>query len=103
MKTTTKYTPSAIAQILDKNDRAVERAMLVLYRLQTASEQTNSETTVHNGVGFSAAHARLGSYYGRWVSCGKALTGNHLIKARAIALKYTRQLSEVANERAASK
>lgn len=103
MKTTTKYTPEAIAQILSKNDRAVERAMHVLYRLQTASEQVNSETSVHNGVGFSAAHARLGSYYARWVMCGKALTGNHLVRARKIALKYTRQLSEVANERAASK
>lgn len=93
------YTRLDIAQILVKNDRAVERAMLLLYRLQTQSEQMTSQTTVHNGVGFSSAHASRGSYYGRWVASGKQLTGKHLDLARKISLRYTRQLADAANSK----
>ncbi len=71
---------------------AVERAMTTLYALQTADEQS-SETTRHlNQRGFSACHARRGSYLARWIASGKHLTGKFIIEATNIALRHSAQL-----------
>lgn len=89
-------TKDAIANLLRTNDRAVDRAMVVLHERQTRDEQASSVTKHTNNRGFSAAHARLGSYYARWVMKGRRLTGRHLERAREIALHYTGQLLEAA-------
>jgi len=91
------WTPESIAALLDRNDVAVERAVLAIYRRQTDDEQ-ESDTTKHcNGVGFNGVHAHLGSYYARWIQSGRHLTGNHLDKARRMMRRYVRQLAEVAS------
>lgn len=95
-----RHTRDTIAEILRKNDRAVERAMVVLYDRQTHDEKSSSDTRHNNTVGFSGAHASKGSYYARWVLGGKHLTGHHLENARRIALKYTRQLLQEAELKA---
>lgn len=91
------WTPSLVAMLLQNNDLAVERAMVTLYERQTLDEKQTSDTKHTNQRGFNCAHASKGSYYARWVKSGKHLTGHHLEKARAIALRYTRQLTEQAN------
>ena len=81
-----------IRDLLLRNDKAVERAILAIYHRQTLDEQSTSETKHNNGVGFTGAHARLGTYYAKWLISGKHLSGIHLDKARRMVLHYTKQL-----------
>ena len=82
-----------VESLLLSNDRAVERAMVVLYQCQTVSEQHSGSTQELNGRGFNAFHAKRGSYYAKWVLSGKHLTGHHLAAARRMACHYARQLA----------
>ena len=94
-----RWTKEEIARLIEKNDFAVEKAMLALYRRQTSDEQSSESTKHSNKKGFSAAHARRGSYYARWVQGGRRLTGRHLDNARSIASHYTQQLLDEARAR----
>ena len=89
-----------IRQAIQTRDSVVERAIVAIYRLQTLDEQSSSETKHRNGVGFSGAHASLGTYYAKWILSGRKLTGNHLVKARAMALHYIGQLESIAQQAA---
>lgn len=42
------------------------------------------------------ANAKRGTYYAKWIQSGKRLTGEHLAKARKIALYHSRQLVKIA-------
>lgn len=97
--TMAKNDPTYIKWLLNMNDRAVERAIVAIYNRQTEDEQNAQDTKHSNGVGFSGADARLGSYYAKWIMSGKHLSGNHLVKARLMSYKYVRQLSEIATTR----
>lgn len=91
------WTRDKITELLQNNDLAVERAVLVLFRRQTSDEQRDGDTRHHNGRGFTAAHAKLGTYLARWVMSNKHLSGHHLVKARRLVLHYTRQVTDQAN------
>jgi len=92
------WNKAKIKSLLERSDKAVCRAMEVLYDRQTLDEKQTSETRHSNRMGFRAGgHAVSGSYFGRWVKSGRKLTGRHLEKARSIALHYTQQLADVAN------
>jgi hypothetical protein len=97
------WTTDAVKALLDTNPLAVERAMVVLFARQTEDERVTSLTRHDNSRGFSAAHASKGSYYARWVSSGRHLTGHHLDRARSMAKHYTRQLLEEIEARSARK
>lgn len=91
------YTEVEIVNLVLSNNRAVDRAMVAIYNRQTESEKVTDSTREQNGVGFSGPDASIGSYYARWVLSGKSLSGKHLDKARKLAVKYRRQLVEIAN------
>lgn len=61
MNTQTQWTKESITKLLEVNDTAVCRALVVLYERQTASEQASFDTHDANGVGFSGAHAEFGT------------------------------------------
>jgi hypothetical protein len=56
-----------IEDMLTKSDRAVERAILCIYRRQTTQEQAAHATLMHNNRGFASSHARLGTYWAEWL------------------------------------
>ena len=116
------YTRDQIDNILRTNDRAVERAILRLFELQTADEQNATSTKHDNGRGFRSSDARAGTRFARWLLgmndrnvvkyAKKLLTnpkadrifinycrkGERVIdRARRIALTHSRQLVEIAN------
>ena len=93
------WIPSTIKALLVTSNKAVERAIVALYRRQTSSEQVRRTTTKSNSVGFSAAHASKGTYYARWILSGRCLTGYHLANARKIAMHYTSQLADETADR----
>jgi hypothetical protein len=51
----------AIVALLAKSDKAVERALLVVFENQTADEQQSAAVTHHNGKGFCFYHAEIGT------------------------------------------
>ena len=50
-----------IIQLLQSNDKAIARALVVLNERQTLTEQSAESTINHNGVGFTPADARMGT------------------------------------------
>jgi len=84
----TTISRASIIQALNSNNQAVERAMVILYNGQTSDEKSVRATHHTNKRGFNTAHAKLGTYYAKWVLSGKNLTGHHLTKAREIAIYY---------------
>ena len=91
------WTRTEIDQILKAKDRAVERAVVLLYLRQTTVERTANQALIHNRVGFSANVASLGSGLARIVLAGKPLRELNLRNARIIALRHSKQLVEIAN------
>jgi hypothetical protein len=91
------WTRTEIEEMINGNDRAVERAMVAIWERQTADEQETQDTRHHNGRGFAAWSARSGTYYAEWIMSGRRLTGKHLVKARKIALHHAGQLTRIAN------
>lgn len=98
-----EITEATIVGFLRNNNNAVERAIVVIYNNQTQDEKSSSATKEHNGKGFSGTDAAYGSYLARWILKGNNLTGNHLEKARKMAIKYRKQLLEVALAKAGQK
>jgi len=93
-----KWTEAEIREMLQQSNRAVERGIVAIYKRQTESEQVAEETRVLNKVGFSAFHAKRGTYYAKWIQSGKNLTGNHLEKGRTLILHYAGQLTKISNK-----
>ena len=94
------HTKHTIRILLATNDKAVARAMVVLFDRQTQDEKQAESTTHHNNRGFNHGDAKKGTYMARWVLSGRTLTGHHLDRARRMAMRYAGQLAEVANEKA---
>jgi len=119
------YTRIEINNLLRTNDKAVERAIVRLFELQNADEQRFATTNAHNNRGFASCDARAGTRFARWIQgmddnnrkkfpvkslnhpkaqrvfrnyCknGESVLG----RARRIAIKHSRQLVEIANEKA---
>ena len=79
------------------NPLAVERAVMILFKRQTAAEQATATTRDDNNLGVMACHGRQIAYYGKWLANGRSLSGYHLVKARKLANKYAAtQLFELA-------
>lgn len=56
-----ELTKENIVRLLETNDKAVGRALMVLKRNQTLDEQNSRTTKNHNGKGFRPAHAYMGT------------------------------------------
>lgn len=103
-----KLTKEAVVELILNNDRAVERALVVLLDRQTAAEQSSENTLLHNQIGFTHADAPWGTRNGRWVKRGGRLNAYQLSqwrkrdrKGTPRLAKYWRQLAQAAEEKAA--
>ena len=98
-----------IIQLLQTNDKAIARALVVLNERQTATEQ-NCETTINdNGVGFTPADARMGTSMAQFYAKRGYLTEKQLAywkkpNVRGVwrICKYAGQLLEIAQAKAAA-
>ena len=94
---TKRWTEQEIVDLLARNDAAVERAIIVLYRRQTSDEQVSQTTREHNARGFSAFDAKFMSSLAEWILKGRNLSDRQLAAARKVLPKYRKQLVEEAN------
>lgn len=106
---TRQWSKSDMIALLDSRPVFVERALVALYARQTADEQRADVTSHTNGIGFSGCDANILSQFAKWVTAGEAKgipAGKRLSqKQRDLTVKklkkYTRQLIEIAEEKAA--
>lgn len=93
MKTTKNgWNKETIQDLLERNDRAVERALLQIYWRQTATEQVMEATVVSNGIGFTSLDSRLLSSFAQFYEQRGFLTGSQVTLTRVRIRKYWRQL-----------
>jgi hypothetical protein len=108
--TTQTYTKTAIVELLEKSDLAVERGVLAIYARQTMDEQTATETKHQNGVGFNGVDANIMSSFAQQIERrvangtrgGQCLSEKQMAIARRKIVRYARQLVEIANEKMGS-
>lgn len=91
------WTKDEIKDLLLNNDRAVVRALQVIYSLQTDLEKTNKITVVDNKVGFNGVDAKFLSSVAEYFKQHNRLTPKQLESVRKTMLKYAGQLTKVAN------
>lgn len=97
-KLLTRYNKEDILKLLE-NDKAVVRAIVVLYTYQTTSEQKRGETIEHNNVGFNSPDGVILSKFARYINKGYKLSDKQIALARAKILKYAGQLARISNEK----
>ena len=61
------YDREQIDELLRTSDKAVERAIIRLFELQTADEQRCAQANHNNGVGFSKADSPAGTAFARYL------------------------------------
>lgn len=85
-----------VQNLLDTNDLAVCRALVVIFERQTLSEQQSNTTQIWNHVGFSGPHAEICSSFAKQYMSRGSLSPKQLEVARRIMKKYWRQLADIA-------
>lgn len=103
-------TKEQIIHLLANDDRAVARALLVLYARQTEDEKVQEQTRYDNGRGFQASHAKRGTSMAKFFLNRGFLTPKQIAYWRATTPSgrmrisvYWRQLQEAAAEKDAKK
>ena len=99
------WTEQAITELLKPEtnpnyDKAVTRAIIAIYNNQTLEEKSCGGTIAGNGIGFSASDAHIGTYMAKYaIKTNKPISGEFLVKAQKIAVKYRKQLLTIANSK----
>jgi hypothetical protein len=103
----TAWNRESITALLARNDRAVERALVVLFDRQTADEQASDVTSHQNGIGFSGLDAEIFSSFAKQIQQGRTLSPKQLAIARKAdkngnqrIARYWRQLLEAIEAKA---
>jgi hypothetical protein len=96
----TMWDKSKIVELLEKRQDAVERAVKVLFDMQTVDEQVSEHTSQKNGRGFNAYDAKFGSSLVKnTLERGYRLSPTQLSCARRMLRKYAGQLAAIANDK----
>ncbi len=103
-------TKESIVKLLQTNDQAVARALVVLTARQTADEQSSEQTRYLNGQGYRPCHARMGASMSKFFEARGYLSPKQIaywrMKDKSGSMRigiYAGQLLEVAQEKAARK
>ena len=98
------YTEEQIVSILNTKPMAIERAILAIYNNQTPTEKSAGATLQDNGIGFSGADARMGTYMAQWfLKTGRPFSGKFKKRGKRMAHKYRKQLVMIANSKTKAK
>lgn len=91
------WTTDEIKNLVQTNDLMLYRSLLKLYECQTADEQAVGETKIHNGVGFNATDSRILSSFAKFLMHRNFLSDKQKAIARRRMIKYTKQITNLAN------
>lgn len=91
------WTQEEIKNLVQTNDNMLYRSLKKLYDCQTADEQASGETKEHNGKGFNAFDAEILTSFVNFFNRTGFLTDKQKAIARKKLVKYTKQLTLIAN------
>lgn len=91
------WTKEEIKNLLKTNDTMVVHSLLKLYTYQEAIEKASGETTLSNNVGFNAWDAQVLTKMAQNVIENKTITKAQVNYVRNKILKYSNQLTKIAN------
>lgn len=91
------WTEQEIRDLVQVNDKVLYGALRQLYACQTADEQRAGQTKEYNGVGFNGADSRILSSFAEFLAKAGFLTEKQKVIARRKLVKYTKQLTRLAN------
>ena len=92
MNTAPIWDKGAVCRLLESSNKAVARAVLVVYRNQTEYEKVCQSTQEDNGVGFSGVDAEILSSFAEFYLQHRFLTPRQIAIARNKVKKYWRQI-----------
>ena len=91
------WTQEEIRDLVQTNDKVLYGALRNLYACQTADEQADGSTNHRNGAGFNGVDAGILSSFCEFLNRTGFLTPKQKIIARKKLVKYTKQLTNLAN------
>ena len=89
----------SIKDLLDRNDKAVYRAILLIYSFQTDEEKYMGTTKTVNGKGFSKFDVEVLSSFAMQLRRGQELTLKQMYVARPKIKKYAGQILRYMKDR----
>lgn len=90
--TSQKQWEAYLKDLLKTNDKALLRAIVLIYDNQTPEEKDKGESIEDNRIGFSKIDAKEMGEIARKIKANKALTKGELAKSRNKMQKYWKQL-----------
>ena len=91
------WTEDEIRELVQTNDKVLYGALKKLYACQTADEQSMGETVVQNGVGFNGVDSKILSSMAEFLNRNGYLSVKQKALVRKKMVKYTKQLTRLAN------
>lgn len=89
----------SLKDLLDRNDKAVYRAILLIYSFQTDEEKYIGTTKTVNGRGFSKFDVEVLSSFAMQLRRGQELTLKQMYVARPKIKKYVGQILQYMKDR----
>lgn len=87
-----------IRELVQTNDKVLYGALKNLYAEQTADEKRSGDTKERNGRGFNSTDAYILSSFAQFLEKTGFLTYKQKLIARKKMVKYTKQLTRLANK-----
>ena len=87
-----EWDKESIKKLIQTNDLAVYRALVLLYSFQTDEEKNTDKVKTVNGKGFNKLDAEILSSMARQVKSGRHLTDKQMYVARPKLMKYAGQI-----------
>ena len=101
--TSQKQWKAYLKDLLKTNDKALLRAIVLIYDNQTPEEKDKGESIEDNCIGFSKIDAKEMGDIARKIKANKALTKGELAKSRNKMQKYWKQLMIISKKQAEAK
>ena len=101
--TSQKQWEAYLKDLLKTNDKALLRAIILIYDNQTSEEKDKGESIEDNCIGFSKIDAKEMGDIARKIKANKALTKGELAKSRNKMQKYWKQLMIISKKRVETK
>lgn len=92
-----------LKNLLKTNDKALLRAIVLIYDNQTLEEKTKGKSIDDNHVGFSKIDAKEMGDIARKIKAKKPLTRGEIVKSRNKMQKYWKQLMIISKEQTKAK
>jgi hypothetical protein len=91
------WTQDEIKNLVQTNDTMLYRSLLKLYECQTSTEQYSGSTRERNGKGFNSVDAKFLTSVSEFLKHKGFLTDKQKAATRRKLVKYTGQLTRIAN------